>query len=147
VWREIKIRQCRIPRSLTARPPDVILLFRLCSDLHGHYQHGLLIISLELKIVTHTSAVPTNVDTVKCFTTKRPMKMMNANTNRDEDNKSGAWKQVGSGKATGTDRDNKTDNGNKKDDGMTSYKVKAGIIEVRFMTASGKSCNIARSLK
>jgi hypothetical protein len=30
------------------------------------------------------------------------MKMMNAHTNRDEDNNSGGWKQVRSGKATGT---------------------------------------------
>jgi hypothetical protein len=75
------------------------------------------------------------------------MTMMNANTNRDEDNNSGGWKQVGSGKATGIDSANKTFNGNEKDGGMTSYEVKTGIIEVRFMTTSGKSCNIARSLK
>jgi hypothetical protein len=75
------------------------------------------------------------------------MTMTNANRNRDEDNNSGGWKQVGSGKATRTDRDKKTVEGNEKDDGMTSYQVKTGIIEVRFMTASGKSCNIARSLK
>jgi hypothetical protein len=75
------------------------------------------------------------------------MTMMNANTNRDEDDNSGGWKQVGSGKATGTDSDKKTFNGNEKYDGMTSYEVKTGIIEVRFMTVSGKSCNIARSLK
>jgi hypothetical protein len=81
------------------------------------------------------------------FTTKRPMTMTNANTNRDEDNISGGWKQVGSGKATGPDRDNKTVNGNEKYDGVTSYEVQTGIIEVRFMTASDKSCNIARSLK
>jgi hypothetical protein len=81
------------------------------------------------------------------FTTKRPMTMMNANKNRDEDNNSGGWKQLGSGKVTGTDRDNKTFNGNEKYDGMTSYEVKTGIFEVRFMTASGKSFNITRSLE
>jgi hypothetical protein len=97
--------------------------------------------------VTPTSAVPTNVGTVKTFTTKRPMMMTNANTNRDADNNSGAWKQVGSSKATGTGSANNNFNGIEKDDGMTSYEVKTGIIEVRFMTASGKSCNIARSLK
>jgi hypothetical protein len=75
------------------------------------------------------------------------MTMTNANTNRDEDNNSGGWKQVRSDKATGTDSANKTHIGNEKDDGMTGYEVKTGIIEVRFMTASGKSCNIARSLK
>jgi hypothetical protein len=75
------------------------------------------------------------------------MTMKNANTNRDEDSNSGGWKKVGSGKATGNDSANKTDIGNKKDDGMIGYEVKTGIIEVRFMTASGKSCNIALSLK
>jgi hypothetical protein len=30
---------------------------------------------------------------------------------------------------------------------MTSYEVKTGIIEVGFMTVSGKSCNIARRQK
>jgi hypothetical protein len=73
--------------------------------------------------------------------------MTNANTNRDEDSNIGAWKQVGSGKATGNDSANKTGIGNKKDDRTIGYEVKTGIIEVRFMTASGKSCNIARSLK
>jgi hypothetical protein len=75
------------------------------------------------------------------------MTMTNANTNRDEDSNSGGWKQVGSGKATGNSSANKTDIGNKKDDGMIGYEVKTGIIEGRFMTASGKSCNIARSIK
>jgi hypothetical protein len=75
------------------------------------------------------------------------MMMTNANTNRDEDKKSGGWKQIGSGKVTGTVSANKTSNSNEKDDDMTSYEVKTGIIEVRFMNASGKSCNIARSLK
>jgi hypothetical protein len=75
------------------------------------------------------------------------MTMMNANTNRDEDNNRGGWKQVGSGKATGTGSANNTFNGSEKEDGMTSYEVKMGIIKVRFMTASGKICNIARSLK
>jgi hypothetical protein len=75
------------------------------------------------------------------------MTMTNANTNRDEDNNIGGWKQVGSVKATGTGSANKTINGSGKEDGMNSYEVKTGIIEVRFMTASGKSCNIARSLK
>jgi hypothetical protein len=75
------------------------------------------------------------------------MTMTNANTNRDEDNNSGGWKQVRSVKATRTGSANKTINGSEKEDGMTSYEVKTGIIEVRFMTASGKSCNIARSLK
>jgi hypothetical protein len=68
---------------------------------------------------------------------------MNANTNRDEDNNSGGWKQVRLIKATGSDSAKKTFISNEKDDGMTSYEVKTGIIEVRFMTASGKSCNIA----
>jgi hypothetical protein len=49
------------------------------------------------------------------------MTMTNANTNRDEDNNSGGWKQVGSGKATGTDSANKTFNRNEKDDAMTSF--------------------------
>jgi hypothetical protein len=75
------------------------------------------------------------------------MTMMNANTYRDEDNNSRCWKHVGSGKATVTGSANKTINGSEKEYGMTSYEVKAGIIEVRFMTASVKSCNIARSLK
>jgi hypothetical protein len=73
--------------------------------------------------------------------------MANANTNRDEDNNSGGWKQVRSGKATGTGSVNTTINGSKKEDGMTSYEVKTGSIEVRFMTASEKSCNSAQSLK
>jgi hypothetical protein len=73
--------------------------------------------------------------------------MTNANTNRDKDSNSGGWKQVKSGKATGNDSANKTDIGNKKYDGMIGYEVKTGSIEVRFMTASVKSCNIARSLK
>jgi hypothetical protein len=47
----------------------------------------------------------------------------------------------------GTDRTNKTNSGTKKEDGMASYEVKTGAIKVRFITASGKSCNIARSLK
>jgi hypothetical protein len=75
------------------------------------------------------------------------MTMMNANTNRDEDSNRGGWKQVGSGKVIVNDSANKTDIGNKTDDGMIGYEIKTGIIEVRFMTASGKSCNIARSLK
>jgi hypothetical protein len=75
------------------------------------------------------------------------MIITNENTNRDEDNNSGGWKQVGSGKATGTGSANKTLNGNEKEDAMTSYEVKTGITEGRFMTASGKSCNIARSLE
>jgi hypothetical protein len=75
------------------------------------------------------------------------MTTTSTNTNRDEDDNSGGWKQVRSGKATGTDSVNKTHIGNKKDDGMTGYEVKMGSIEVRFITASGKSCNIARSLK
>jgi hypothetical protein len=75
------------------------------------------------------------------------MMMMNANTNRDEDNNSGGWKQVGSGKATLTSSANKAINGSEKEDGMTSYEVKTDIIKVRFMTASGNSCNIAQSLK
>jgi hypothetical protein len=75
------------------------------------------------------------------------MTMTNANTNGDKDNNSGGWKQVRSSKATGTDSANKTHIGNGKDDGMTSQKVKTGIIEVRFMTSSGKSCTITRSLK
>jgi hypothetical protein len=75
------------------------------------------------------------------------MTMTNANTHRYEDNNSGGWKQFGPSKVTVTDSDNKNFNGNEKDDGMTSYEVKTGIIEVRFMTTSGKSCNIVRSLK
>jgi hypothetical protein len=75
------------------------------------------------------------------------MTMTNTNTNRDEDSNSGGWKQVGSGKATRNDSANNTDIGNTKDDGMIGYEVKTGIIEVRFMTASRKSCNIARSIK
>jgi hypothetical protein len=75
------------------------------------------------------------------------MTMTNENTNRYEDSNSGGWKQVGSGKATGNDSANNTDIGNKKDDGMIGYEVRTGIVKVRFMTASVKSCNIARSLK
>jgi hypothetical protein len=73
--------------------------------------------------------------------------MTNANTNRDEDNNSGGWKQVRSGKATGTGSANKTIKSSEKEDGMTSYEVKTGIIEVRFMTASINSWNIARRMK
>jgi hypothetical protein len=75
------------------------------------------------------------------------MMMMNANANRDEDISIRGWKQVVPDKATRNDSVNKTDSGNKKDDGMIGYEVKTGVIEVRFMTASGKSCSIARSLK
>jgi hypothetical protein len=75
------------------------------------------------------------------------MTMMNTNTNRDEDDTRGGWKQVVSCKATGASSANKTFNSSEKEDGTTSYEVKKGIIEVRFMTASGKSCNISQSLK
>jgi hypothetical protein len=64
------------------------------------------------------------------------MTMMNANTNKDEDNNSGGWKQVRSCKATGTFHANKTINSSEKEDGMTSYEVKTGIIEVRFCYAA-----------
>jgi hypothetical protein len=73
--------------------------------------------------------------------------MINANTNKDEGDISGGWKQVRSGKATGTGRADKTINGIEKEDGMASYEVKTGIIEVRFMASSGKSCNITKILK
>jgi hypothetical protein len=42
------------------------------------------------------------------------MTMTNANTNRDEDNNSGGWKQVGSGRETDTGNANKTFNGSEK---------------------------------
>jgi hypothetical protein len=72
------------------------------------------------------------------------MMMMNANTNRDENNNSGGWKQFRSVKATGAGSANKTINGSEKEDGMASYKVKTGIIKVMFMTASGKSCVVVK---
>jgi hypothetical protein len=68
-------------------------------------------------------------------------------TRLDEGNNRVEWKQVGYGKANGTVRTDKTINGTKKEDGMASYEVKTGVIQVRFMTASGNIFNIARSLK
>jgi hypothetical protein len=73
------------------------------------------------------------------------MMMLNS-INQDEGNNNKGWKQVGSGKTARTDKTDKTGTGAKKEDGMASYAVKIGVIEVRFMTATGKGCNMARSI-
>jgi hypothetical protein len=56
------------------------------------------------------------------------MTMTNANTNRDEDNNSKGWNEIGSSKASGTGSANKTFSGSEKEEGMASYEVKTSII-------------------